>query len=134
MGIYADVTGNLLSHPEQRKVTVRGEDRTITEIRVMADYYKRDADGNLIQDDEKTVPVNITIWHERLGKEVMKHFRTGARVIASGDLTQEEFKSRETGETRHTLHLSAESVALVPYRIDKIEFTSRNRETPDSDK
>jgi len=127
MGMSTEVVGNLLQNPEQRVVRVKGEDRKITEVRVFADYYKNDAKGELIQDDDKCVAVEVTIWNEKLGNAVMDHFRKGARVIVTGDQYIQQYVDKDD-KARFSVRVDAEMVALVPYRIEEIRFKAKRQE------
>ena len=95
MGMFTKVTGNLLQNPEQRMVRVKGEDRKITDLRVFADYYRRDGNGELVQDDDKCIAVEVTIWNEKLGDAVMEHFRKGARVVVDGEMHVNNYVDKE---------------------------------------
>lgn len=127
MGMFTEVVGNLLQNPEQRVVRVKGEDRKITEVRVFADYYKNDAKGDLIQDDDKCVAVEVTIWNEKLGNAVMDHFRKGARVTVKGDQYIQQYVDKDD-KARFSVRVDAEMVALVPYRIEEIRFKAKRQE------
>ncbi len=130
MGMSTEVVGNLLQNPEQRVVRVKGEERKITEIRGFADYYKKDAKGELIQDDDKCVAVEVTIWNEKLGNAVMDHFRKGARVIVTGDQYIDPYVDKDE-KPRFSVRVDAEMVALVPYRIEEIRFKAKRQEPAD---
>lgn len=134
MSTYVEVIGNLLQNPEQRTVKVRGEDRRITEIRVWSDVYKKDHhdDGKLIQDENKSIAYNATIWNERLAEEVMKHLRKGARVRVEGELTVQQWEDGETKEKRFALHVDADACDLRLNRIDEIKFRQKRTETADT--
>lgn len=123
MGMFTEVKGNLLQNPEQRTVKVKGEDRRITELRVFADYYRPDGGGELVQDDEKSIAVEVTIWNEKLGAAVMDHFRKGARVVVSGDMHVQKYVKDE--EDRFSLRIDGETVALIPYRIEEVKFKAK---------
>lgn len=126
MGIRSDVIGNLLANPEQRPVDTKNGTVRVTELRVMADAYKRDGD-KLVQDEERSEPVQITIWNERLGDEIVRHFRKGCRIVAIGDQHINRWTDKESQEARYQVQLTADVVALVPYRIDSIVFREKQR-------
>lgn len=127
MGIKARVEGNLTKNPEGRVVIVAGEQRPIVEIRVFADVRRQTADG-WVQDEEKSAGVDVTIWGEKLGEQVLEHFRKGARVVVEGDLHLNEYTDTE-GKHHAGLRMAAESVALLPWRIEKIVYgPKRERE------
>lgn len=128
MSMITKLTGNLTGDPETRTVTVRGEQRKIVEFRVFSDVYREDAQGNLVQDDEKCTGVDVTVWQERLGSRVAQLLRRGCRVSVEGEMILRRYKDRETQEPRANLQMSAETVHLVLSRIDEIKFTaSRNQ-------
>lgn len=127
MGIVAEVQGNLTKNPECRMVMVAGERKQLVEIRVFADV-NRQVNDEWIQDDERSAGVDVTIWSESLGTAVLKHFKTGARVLVKGDLHLNEYTDAE-GKHHAGLRLTAESVALLPYRLEAVTFTpKRDRE------
>lgn len=128
MGIKARVEGNLTKNPEGKTVIVSGEQRSIVEIRVFADVSRHVGD-RWEQDDEKSCGVDVTIWGERLGEAVLAHFRAGARVVVEGDLHLNEYTDKD-GVHHAGLRMSADSVALLPWRVEAIKFAPRrDRET-----
>ncbi|HEU0202290.1 MAG TPA: single-stranded DNA-binding protein [Burkholderiaceae bacterium] len=127
MGIYSEVIGNLTQDPVVKTVKVKGEDRQIAEIRVFADYYVKNAEGKLEQDDDRSVGVNVTVWNERLAAALGDHLRKGARVKVEGDMWLDVWHDRDSGEKRYGLRMDADSVTLVLTRIDHIEFRARRQ-------
>lgn len=124
MSIKADIEGNLTKDPEGRTVKVDGEPRQIVEIRVFSDVNRLVGD-RYEQDEDKSGGVDVTIWRESLGEAVLTHFRKGARVLVSGDLHLHRYRDRESGEPRAGLRLTADNVALVPFRIESIIFAPK---------
>ncbi|MBU3595100.1 single-stranded DNA-binding protein [Polynucleobacter sp. 86C-FISCH] len=122
MTINAEVKGNLLADPEQKVIQVKGENKTITQIRIWSDVYKKDAADGFSQDEEKSMPVNITIWNERLGGEVMHLLGKGMRVNAQGELTIQTWVDKESGEHKHQAHIDANYVNLALNRIEQIQM------------
>ena len=132
MPIKADLEGNLTKDPEGRTVKVDGEPRKIVEIRVFSDVNRLVGD-RYEQDADKSGGVDVTIWREGLGDAVLAHFRKGARVWVTGDLHLHRYKDRESGEPRAALRMTADNVALLPYRIDRIAFAPRRGAAEDAD-
>ena len=132
MAIKAEVEGNLTKDPEGRTVKVDGEPRQIVEIRVFADVNHLVGE-RFEQDEEKSSGVDVTIWREGLGEAVLAHFRKGARVLVTGDLHLHRYKDRESGEPRSGLRMTADSVGLVPFRIESITFAARRGAPGDAD-
>ncbi len=128
MGIETTTIGNLLTTPERKVVKTGKGEQPITELRLMADVYKRDANDNLVQDREKSEPVNVTIWNERLGEEVFRHFKKGCRVLVLGEQDVQRWTDKD-GQGQFQLHVTASMVALVPYRIASIEFAARRSDS-----
>lgn len=131
MGIETTTIGNLLKNPERKIVKTGKGDQSITELRLMADVYKRDADDNLVQDREKSEPVNVTIWHEKLGEEVFRHFKSGCRVLVLGEQDIQRWTDKD-GQNQYQVHVTASMVGLVPYRISCIEFAARRSDAVES--
>lgn len=126
MGIWAIVEGNLTKNPEGRQVIANGEPRNIVELRVFADVNRRVGD-RWEQDEERSKAVDVTIWAEGLGKAVLQHFRKGARVKVEGELHLNEYNDND-GVHHAGMRLTAESVALLPYRIETLTFAPSRRE------
>ncbi len=130
MGIKARVEGNLTKNPEGRKVVVGGETRSIVEIRVFADVRRQSEDG-WVQDDDKSCGVDVTIWNERLGEQVLAHFRKGARVVVEGDMHLNEYTDTD-GAHHAGLRMTGESVALLPWRVESITFAPKREREAES--
>ena len=58
---------------------------------------------------------------------VLQHFRKGARVKVEGELHLNEYNDAD-GAHHAGLRLTAESVALLPYRIETLTFAPSRRE------
>jgi len=78
MGIRAQVEGNLTKNPEGRTVVVQGEPRPIVELRVFSDVRRRVGD-EWEQDDEKSTAVDVTVWNEALGEQLLRETVPGVR-------------------------------------------------------
>lgn len=124
MAIYAEIKGNLLQDPEQRVVQVKGEGRKITELRVWADVYKKEGDA-LVQDEDKSEPVNVTIWQEHLGEDVIRLLSKGMRVVVKGELHIQTWQDKESHSNKHQVHVEAETVALALNRVDAIKMRQK---------
>lgn len=128
MAIRAELEGNLTMNPQGKVVSIAGENRTLVEMRVFSDVNRRTDDG-WVQDEERSGAVDVTIWNEKLGQEIIKHFRKGARVIVTGQMYLHEYVDTD-GERHAMLRLAADTVGLQPYRIEALQFrAARSRET-----
>ncbi|MCW5631914.1 MAG: single-stranded DNA-binding protein [Rubrivivax sp.] len=126
MAIRAELEGNLTKNPEGKIVTIDGEQRPIVELRVFSDVGRKVGD-RWEQDDERSSAVDVTIWSKSLGDAVLKHFRKGNRVLVTGGLHLNEYTDAQ-GAHHAGLRLGAESVALIPYRIESVAFAPSKRE------
>ncbi|MBU3640975.1 single-stranded DNA-binding protein [Polynucleobacter sp. Fuers-14] len=124
MAISAEIKGNLLQDPEQRLVQVKGEGRKITELRVWADVYKKEGDS-LIQDEDKSEPVNVTIWQEHLGEDAMRLLSKGMRVVVKGALHIQTWQDKENQSNKYQVHVEAESVSLALNRVEEIKMRQK---------
>lgn len=131
MSIRAEIRGNLTANPVGKTITVGDEKRNIVELRVFSDEYKRVGE-NLVQDDSKCIGIDVTIWNERLGQQVLKHLKKGARVEVKGDLFPNRYEDRETREMRTNLQINADSVTLALNRVESVEFAQSKREREES--
>ncbi|WP_233849432.1 single-stranded DNA-binding protein [Paraburkholderia sp. HD33-4] len=126
MSIYAELVGNVLSSPTMKQVTTPNGAKRIVELRIMSASYRRLDDGSLEQKDDRTFPVDVTIWNERHTERVMQHIRTGASVVVKGDLYVNPWITREN-EALAGVHIDAESIALNLVRVDQVIFQARQR-------
>ncbi len=124
MGITAVLVGNVLAAPALKNVSVKGEDRTIAELRVMSGFYRRSADGTLEQVNDKTFPVQVTIWQEDAAKRVFAHIKVGASVVVTGDLYVDPWLD-ENEDPQAGVRIDAQSVALNLQRVEKIVYRPR---------
>ena len=131
MGIYVELVGNVLSSPTMKQVTTPNGAKRIVELRIMSASYRRLEDGSLEQKDDRTFPVDVTVWSERHSERVMQHIRTGASVVVKGDLYVNPWITREN-EAQAGVHIDAESIALNLVRIDQVIFHARQRRSGDS--
>lgn len=128
MAIRSEVEGNLVKNPEGKVVVVDGEQRTLVEMRVFSDVNRRTDDG-WEQDEQRSGTVDVTIWNAKLGAEVLKYFRKGARVLVIGEMHLHEYVDPD-GERHAMLRMSAETVGLQPYRIESLEFRPAKSREP----
>ena len=124
MTINAEVKGNLLADPEQKVVQVKGESKTITQIRVWSDVYKKEGDS-VVQDEEKSEPINVTIWQEHLGEDVMRLLSKGLRVVVKGEMVIQKWKDKDSQSSRYQVHVDAESVSLAFNRVEQIQMKAK---------
>lgn len=124
MGIAAELVGNVLAAPTLKNITVKGDDRQIAELRIMSASYRRLPDGTLEQIDEKTFPVQVTIWHEDTAKRVFDHIKVGASVVVKGDLYVSPWLDDDRAP-QAGVRIEAQSISLNLQRIEKITYRAR---------
>lgn len=140
MGIYAELVGNVLSSPTMKQVNTPGGAKRIVELRVMSATYRKLEDGTIEQKDDKTFPVDVTIWNEPHTERVMQHIKTGASVVVKGDLYVSPWVTREN-EPQSGVHIDADSISLNLVRVERLVFRARRTndeaeagETTDNDR
>lgn len=126
MGISARLTGNVLATPTLKHVRTAKGDQPLVQFRVMSAYYRKTDDGKFEQNDDKTFPVDVTVWNERLHDGILKHIKTGASVTVIGDVFVNPWitdsQSAEAG-----VQLSAEQVSLNLARVEQVVYRERRR-------
>lgn len=126
MAMEAKITGNILSNPVRKTVKTPSGEKVISEFRMMSDVWKNVGDNvDPIQDEEKTKPVQVTIWNERLAETCASIYRKGMRVQVFGDLYLRETRANEAERAEGKrdfadLRCDAQSVALLPNRVEQI--------------
>lgn len=140
MGIYAELVGNVLSSPTMKQVNTPSGAKRIVELRVMSAMYRKLEDGTLEQKDDKTFPVDVTIWNEPHTERVMQHIKTGASVVVKGDLYVSPWVTREN-EPQSGVRIDADSISLNLVRVERLVFRARRTndeaeagETTDNDR
>ena len=130
MSINAELVGNVLQTPTMKAVTIKGEDRMIAHLRVMSSVYRRENDGSRSQVDEKTFPVDVTIWHEATAERVVKLIKTGASVSVQGQLFVAPWKD-DAGALHAGVRMDADSVSLNLHRVEQVVFRARQPRNAD---
>ncbi len=128
--IEAVVRGNLLSNPTQRMVPTKKGDLKITEVVMMNAILRKDGDV-LVEDTEKSHPVQITFWNEKQGDEIMAVFRSGMHVQASlenayvSNWVPNDVQAAKG--SKPTLDLRGDGVvlALLPRRVESVQMRAR---------
>lgn len=112
-------TGNLGDNPSMKHVLVKGEDRTVTELRIFFDEYKPDGEGGFEQSGGFWLTASV--W-DRRAEQAAQLLRKGARVRVEGRLVEQEWTDRETGEARKSMQITADEVYLSLARVEEIKF------------
>jgi single-stranded DNA-binding protein len=134
MAIEGRITGNLLSNPIRKTVNTAGGEKHITEFRMMSDVWKNVGDNvDPIQDEDKTKPVQVTVWNERLAEVCALVYRKGMRLQVYGDIYMRENKASEAERAEGKrdfadLRCDAQTVALLPNRVEQIVMREKAQE------
>lgn len=102
-----------------KHVLVKGEDRTVTELRIFFDEYKPDGEGGFEQSGGFWLTASV--W-DRRAEQAAQLLRKGARVRVEGRLVEQEWTDRETGEARKSMQITADEVYLSLARVEEIKF------------
>lgn len=133
MSTESTLVGNLLANPTLKTITVKGESRTICELRLMSDVWRDDPQqGNPVQDQERSHPAQVTVWNERLAKSCEHLLRSGMRVVVTGQSYPHIYRvsdvDRAQGKTDlFEIRVDASSVALALNRIEQVVMRPSRR-------
>jgi len=117
--------GNLADNPAVKTVTVSGEERQLAEMRVFFDRLRDDGAGGLT--DKGGFWLDVTAWGDELVERCGRLLRKGARVHVVGELQQQQWTSRETGEEKTALQLNASEVYLGLSRLESVSYREKAR-------
>lgn len=122
--------GNLLTNPIHKIVKVNGQDRKIAELRIMSDVWRDGPEGDRIQDADKTHPMQVTVWNERLAEACANTLRSGMRVRVTGQTYPHIYRisdqDRAQGKTDlMEIRMDAEDVTLCLNRVESVTMAAR---------
>ena len=115
--------GNLADNPAIKTVTVEGEERRLAEMRIFFDRLRNDGDGGL--EDKGGFWLDVTAWGDALADRCGKLLRKGARVHVVGELQQQQWTDKETGEERTVMQLNASEVYLGLTRLETVTYRAK---------
>ena len=72
--------------------------------------------------------MDASLWGTR-GESAARLLKKGSRVSVTGELYEETWQDKESGEDRRTLRIRADHVDLDPNRLDSVTLLSRSDET-----
>ena len=125
MAMRSEMSGNVLMNPVLKTVKVKGEDRQICELRVMCAEYKSDGNGGYVQDDTRTFPVQVTIWHEGTAKRVYEVVRVGASVSVIGATYVRPWVNEQSNQAEAGVCMDAEKVTLGLQRVEAVQYRAK---------
>jgi len=116
-------TGNVGADPVLKTVLVGQEERQVAELRVFFDEYRSDGKGGFDQSGGFWLDVNV--WGERRPAEVVQLVKKGARVYATGRLSESRWTVTATNEERSALYLDADDLYLALSRLAEVKYKPR---------
>jgi single-strand DNA-binding protein len=118
--------GNLADSPSLKTIMVKGEARTVAEMRVFFDEFSYNEQGDIEQDGGFFM--SVSLWGKK-GEEAARLLRKGARVKVDGRLQQFLYKDKDTGKELPAFQIAADDINLSLSRVEKVEFRAK-REQP----
>jgi single-strand DNA-binding protein len=116
--------GNLGADPELRYTA--GEDsEPVCSLRIFFDRPKPDGNGGF--EDRGGFWLDASLWGKR-GEAAARLLRKGARVSVSGELYEEAWQDKDTGEDRRRLRLRADHVDPELSRLEALTWRPRSEE------
>ena len=113
--------GNLGADPELR-FTAGGESDPVCSLRIYFDRPKPDGKGRF--EDKGGFWIDTNLWGTR-GETAARLLKKGARVVVTGELYEETWQDKETGEDRSKVRIRAENVDLDLNRLENVAWYSR---------
>jgi single-strand DNA-binding protein len=113
--------GNLGADPELR-YTASGESDPVCSLRIYFDRPKPDGKGGF--EDKGGFWMDTNLWGTR-GETAARLLKKGARVVVTGELYEETWQDKETGENRSKMRIRAENVDLDLNRLENAVWHSR---------
>ena len=112
--------GNLADAPTLKHVKVKGEDRTVAEMRVFFDDYAFDASTNEYS-QRGGFWLQVSQWDQR-GEDAVRVLRKGARVHVEGSLRQFMYTPEGAAAEVPGFQVVADDVTLCLGRVEGIEL------------
>lgn len=121
--------GNLAEAPLLRFVNVGTEKRAVADMRIYCAKYFRDAAGEL-KERADSFWINVSLWGSK-GERAAKLLTKGARVCVVGELGQQKWVDKETGEQKFSFTVTASDVFLDLSRVSNIHWQERQSHSSD---
>ena len=112
--------GNLADAPTLKRVTVKGEERSVAEMRVFFDEYAYDADSEQYA-QKGGIWLQVSQW-DRRGEDAARVLRKGARVRVEGSLRQFMYTPEGAAGEVPGFQVTADDVTLCLGRVEAVEF------------
>ena len=116
--------GNLGADPELR-YTPGDDSQAVCALRVFFDRPKPDGNGGF--EDKGGFWMNVAYWGTR-GEAAHRVLEKGARVTVAGELHEETWQDKQSGESRSRLSVRADTVDLDLSRIERVTWRAKTEE------
>jgi single-strand DNA-binding protein len=116
--------GNLGADPELR-YTVGEDSDPVCSLRIFFDRPKPDGNGGF--EDKGGFWMDASLWGAR-GETAARLLKKGARVAVTGELYEEAWQDKESGEDRSKLRVRADNVDLDLNRLESVAWRARSDE------
>jgi len=116
--------GNLGADPELR-YTAGGDSDPVCSLRIFFDRPKPDGNGGF--EDKGGFWMDASLWGAR-GETAARLLKKGARVAVTGELYEEAWQDKESGEDRSKLRVRADNVDLDLNRLESVAWRARSDE------
>ncbi len=120
--------GNVGQAPVLRTVTVRGDNRSVAELRIYFDRQIPQGDGEF--KEEGGFWLTVTVWGHR-AESIIKLISKGMRVQVTGQLRMDQWED-DDGEARETLRLTADRLSIDLICLDGVQVRKKNSTTQPS--
>jgi single-strand DNA-binding protein len=123
-GFFA--TGNLGETPSLKRVSVDGQDRQVADLRIFADQYRRNNEGELEQ--AGGFWITGSVWDGK-AQQCAALLRKGARIHVIGTLREDTWQDKETKEEQRAFRLLVDDVFLSLSRLESVAFKPKRDAT-----
>jgi len=97
------IAGNLTRDPEVREV---GNGKTVCKIGI--------AHNRKYGEREEVLYINVTCW-DKTAEWCSQHLKKGYPVYVEGQLRQNEWQDKQSGETRRTIEINAQRIQQLSW-------------------
>lgn len=111
-----------LAAPPELKYVGKGEEKNaVAELRVRVPNVKRDSDGNF---RERGFWANVSVWG-KFAEPVTKMVAKGDQLFVVGNLYQDNWNDKETGEERSGIKIDAKLVFPWMPDLESLKYKPR---------
>ncbi len=125
--------GNIGETPAIKFVSTKNGEKKVAEISVFFDKYKAVGEGaeRTFERADGGFWLTGSVWGEQ-AQSCADHLRKGSRVHVIGELYEEKWVDKKTGEERFDIRLKIDNITLGLSRIESVTYKPRREPTADS--